>query len=79
MLVTAMQDAGCGPDDTIMIGDTTYDIDMALAAGVRAIGVAWGYHPIEALAGAGAHALVHDADALKAELKAFTKMTEIPA
>lgn len=79
MLLTAMQDAGCGPEDTIMIGDTTFDIDMALAAGVRAIGVAWGYHPLEALAEAGAHALVHDADALKAELQAFAKMTEIPA
>ena len=27
-----------------MIGDTTYDIEMARNAGVGAIGVAWGYH-----------------------------------
>ena len=28
-----------------MVGDTTYDIDMGRAAGVRTIGVGWGYHP----------------------------------
>ena len=32
-----------------MIGDTTYDIEMARAAGVGAIGVAWGYHAPERL------------------------------
>ena len=28
-----------------MIGDTSYDMEMARAAGVAAIGVNWGYHP----------------------------------
>ena len=28
----------------MMIGDTSYDMAMARAAGVTAIGVAWGYH-----------------------------------
>lgn len=32
-------------DDLIMVGDTTYDLEMARAAGVRAIGVDWGHHP----------------------------------
>ncbi len=27
-----------------MIGDTTYDIEMAHAAGASSIGVSWGYH-----------------------------------
>jgi len=40
---------------TVMIGDTSYDIKMARAAGVAAIGVAWGYHGTQELWEAGAH------------------------
>jgi len=72
MLLTAMEEAGCGPQDTLMIGDTTFDIGMAVAANVRAIGVSWGYHPAEALAQSGAHSVVHNADALMAELRTFS-------
>ena len=51
MLETAMAEAGALPADTVMIGDTVYDVEMALAAGARAIGVAWGYHaPAELIA-----------------------------
>jgi phosphoglycolate phosphatase len=32
-----------------MIGDTTYDLEMAHSAGVRAIGVSWGHHSVERL------------------------------
>jgi hypothetical protein len=32
--------------DAVMIGDTTYDIEMGRAAGMRTIGVSWGYHPV---------------------------------
>ena len=53
MLETAMAEAGALPADTVMIGDTVYDIEMALAAGCRAIGVAWGYHDPEELLAAG--------------------------
>ncbi len=38
-----------GTDDLVMIGDTTYDLEMAHAAGVKAIGVAWGHHSVERL------------------------------
>jgi phosphoglycolate phosphatase len=41
-----------------MIGDTTFDIEMARNAGTLAIGVAWGYHEAEELTAAGAHAVV---------------------
>ena len=44
MLLTAMAEAGASPETTVMIGDTSYDIDMALSAGTRALGVGWGYH-----------------------------------
>lgn len=51
MIEQAMAEAGADPLSTVMIGDTSYDILMAHNAGVRAIGVAWGYHePAELLA-----------------------------
>jgi phosphoglycolate phosphatase len=37
-----------------MIGDTRFDIAMAKAAGMLAIGVAWGYHAAEELLAEGA-------------------------
>jgi phosphoglycolate phosphatase len=40
-----------------MIGDTEYDIAMARAAGVRAVGVDWGYHTARELFDAGAEAV----------------------
>jgi phosphoglycolate phosphatase len=49
-----------------MVGDTTFDIAMGVAAGAEAIGVAWGYHPPEALYGAGAAIVVPSAGALEA-------------
>ncbi len=54
---TAMAEAGALPADTVMIGDTVYDIEMAHAAGARAIGVAWGYHHPDELLAAGAEAV----------------------
>lgn len=60
MLLTAMVETGVGPDATIMIGDTTYDVEMSTRAGVRALGVTWGYHSAEDLEAAGTHALVDD-------------------
>ena len=56
-LEPAMAEAGADPADTVMIGDTVYDIEMALAAGCRAIGVAWGYHDPAELLAAGAEAV----------------------
>ncbi len=55
MVHAAMSETDAAPVDTVMIGDTTYDIEMALGAGASAVGVAWGYHPQEALRAAGAH------------------------
>ncbi|MGC1497423.1 MAG: HAD-IA family hydrolase [Sulfitobacter sp.] len=49
MIMQAMTDAGVSPEDTVMIGDTSFDMDMAAAAGVRGIGVNWGYHDREKL------------------------------
>jgi phosphoglycolate phosphatase len=60
MILKAMEETGTEPQHTMMVGDTTYDMAMAKAAGVHAIGVAWGYHQREALLDAGAELVVED-------------------
>ncbi|MEX3316628.1 HAD-IA family hydrolase [Sulfitobacter sp. PS-8MA] len=52
MIHQAMADAGVGPEATVMIGDTSFDMDMAAAAGVTGIGVTWGYHGADRLTAA---------------------------
>jgi phosphoglycolate phosphatase len=54
MLETALSETLATPADAVMIGDTVFDMSMAIAAGVRAIGVAWGYHDPAELLQAGA-------------------------
>lgn len=63
MLTTALREAGVDEADAVMIGDTRFDLDMAQAAGVPFIGVGWGYHRRDRLAGAAR--LVDDAAALE--------------
>jgi phosphoglycolate phosphatase len=60
MLEAALAEAGADADHSVMIGDTAYDIAMARSAGVRAIGVDWGYHTREELFDAGAEAVARD-------------------
>ncbi|HEY0111962.1 MAG TPA: HAD-IA family hydrolase [Allosphingosinicella sp.] len=54
MVEAALAEAGAAPETSMMIGDTSYDMAMAKAAGVTAVGVAWGYHAAEELVAAGA-------------------------
>ena len=70
MLEQAMAEAGAAPHMTVMIGDTSYDMAMARAAGARAIGVTWGYHDEAVLRAAGAQAIVHACADLPALLMA---------
>lgn len=54
MVEAALWDTGALPETTFMIGDTSFDIMMARAAGCHALGVDWGYHDAAELRGAGA-------------------------
>jgi len=58
MVLAAMREAGAAPENTIVVGDTVYDIAMARAAGAAGVGVTWGYHPGATLADAGALAVI---------------------
>jgi phosphoglycolate phosphatase len=64
MVRAAMAETGAAPERTVMVGDTTFDVEMALSAGVGALGVAWGYHPPDELREAGAHGIVDSCDRL---------------
>ncbi|MBV0913120.1 HAD-IA family hydrolase [Anianabacter salinae] len=68
MIHAALSDTGIDADCAVMIGDTTFDIEMGRAAGVRTLGVAWGYHAVDALRQAGADAIVDDPRALVASV-----------
>lgn len=65
MLAAALFEAGAHAHEAVMIGDTTFDMAMARAARVRAIGVAWGYHAPEELLEAGAEAVASTIDELR--------------
>lgn len=64
MLQKAMFEAGADSHQTVMIGDTTYDMAMAKNAGTVAIGVNWGYHEPEELINSGASHIVNQSDQL---------------
>lgn len=68
MVLRAMAETGAAPLDTILVGDTSFDMTMARAAGARAVGVTWGYHPHDLLVSSGAERLVDRAGALPAVL-----------
>jgi len=66
----AMEEAGAAPETTIMICDTSYDMEMAANAGMRGLGVNWGYHSPEELTAAGAYAVAVDTNDLARHIAA---------
>lgn len=60
MLYRAIAEAGVSAAETVMVGDTTFDMAMGRNAGTAAIGVAWGYHSVDDLIAAGAEDVAHD-------------------
>ncbi len=71
MLLQAMQETGTSPQQTKMIGDTSYDMIMAACANVAGIGVTWGYHSMADLKKAGAKTIVHNFSTLALVLNAI--------
>ncbi len=64
MVHAAMRECGAATSSTIVIGDTAFDMAMAVNAGTRAIGVTWGYHDAATLTDAGAERLVSTSEEL---------------
>ncbi len=74
MLYKAMAETGTDARATVMIGDTTFDMEMARNAGTLAVGVAWGYHEVEELIQAGAHRVVERYDELPEAIENLMRM-----
>lgn len=55
MILQALFETGVDAQNAVMVGDTSFDMQMAAAAGVRGIAVAWGYHPASRLGDATRH------------------------
>ena len=70
MVERCLADAGAAAADAVVVGDTVFDIEMALNAGTGAIGVGWGYHDAAELLAAGARGVAHDCAQLKELLDA---------
>lgn len=68
MLEALLAETGSRARETIVVGDTLYDLQMAAAAGVDAVGVSWGVHAPERLAAAAPQAIVRHFDELSAHL-----------
>jgi phosphoglycolate phosphatase len=71
MILQAMKETGAGPHETVMVGDSSFDMGMARAAGVLPVGVSWGFQPVAALTEAGAGPIAHSYAELEAVLREF--------
>lgn len=69
MIDAALRQTGSATGMAVMVGDTTFDMEMARSAGIPALGVGWGYHPGADLTRAGATAVAVDFDAAVAWLE----------
>ena len=76
MLYAVMEATQC--KDLVMVGDTTYDLQMAHAAGAKAIGVSWGHHSTERLSSFGP--VAHSVSDLRALLNPYLvrSQTDLP-
>ena len=73
MVHAALAETGCAAADTVVIGDTSYDMAMARNAGAHALGVAWGYHEPAALRADGAQAIAQSVDHVPTLLDTLTR------
>lgn len=64
MVLNCLAGTGVAPGDAVIVGDTEFDMAMGSAAGIRRIGVGWGYHPAERIRRGGAQAVADDMDHL---------------
>lgn len=68
MIEQALSETGVDKRRCVMIGDTSFDMQMAGSAGVHAIGVGWGYHEHEFLMDHGAKSVVGTFEELNREI-----------
>ncbi len=68
MILNAMAETGAAPERTAMVGDSSFDIEMAVAAGAVPVAVSWGFQPVANLVALGARHVLRDIGDLPAAL-----------
>lgn len=71
MCLEAMKAVGAEAEQSLIIGDAIFDIQMGRAAGIRSIGVSWGFGKAHELDAVGAHEVHDDFAGLNAALDRF--------
>jgi phosphoglycolate phosphatase len=71
LMLDAMRETGTTPEQSLMIGDTSFDIMMAKAAGAQVIGVGWGYQTVDELEQSGADDIAKTPEDLRRLLAQF--------
>lgn len=79
MIHRALAETGAEPRHTVMVGDTGYDMAMARAAGVHALGVSWGYQDHSRLVTSGAQRVIDRFDDLDTALSDLLNFDREPA
>jgi len=64
MLLELMDELMVAPENTLMIGDTSHDLNMARSAGVHGLGVTYGAHPLAELQACSPVGIVHNVQEL---------------
>ena len=59
-----LKETDCQPSETLHVGDTATDMQLAHSAGVTPVGVLWGYRPLEDLQEAGAKFIIEKPEEL---------------
>lgn len=73
MVQACLAECDVAAQNAVVVGDTTYDMEMAVAARCAGLGVSWGYHGVDALKATGARAVVTDFSQLDAALDQIWK------
>ena len=68
MAIDAMKQCGVELRNTVLVGDTIYDAQCAINAGISFVGVSWGYNSAEILKQHGARMIVNDFSKLHTNL-----------
>ncbi|MGL4728600.1 MAG: HAD-IA family hydrolase [Bosea sp. (in: a-proteobacteria)] len=66
MILQALTETGCDAAETLMVGDSHHDMEMAVAAHVAGIGVSWGFMPVDRLMKAGSAKIITRFDQIDA-------------
>ncbi len=70
MLQELMREFGVPPERTLMVGDTTHDLQMAVNAGCASVAVSYGAHTPDSFAALAPRCIVHSVRELDAWLRA---------